>query len=90
MYRKLGFSFMFSVCLGVAANAQLGGLGSDIGSGGAGGDVADQTGASGTTGGNQGAQVPIDGGISILVAAGAAALGKKLYKKNREGATVNV
>ncbi len=90
MLRKLGLSFLLSICLGIAAKAQLGGLGSDIGSGGAGGDVSDVSGGAGTTGGNQGTQVPIDKEIVILFAVGVALLGKKLYDKNKSKASLPI
>jgi len=38
---------------------------------------------SGNTGGGQAPPVPIDGGISLLLAAGAALGGKKLYDLNK-------
>lgn len=38
---------------------------------------------SGNTGGGQAPPVPIDGGISLLLAAGAALGGKKLYDMNK-------
>lgn len=88
MYRKAILIFSIAIIFSSITYAQdvdPGGLGS-----GGNGDVKDQDGGSGTTGGNQGSQVPIDGGISILIAAGAVALGKKLYKKKEDkpGATL--
>lgn len=74
----------FFMVNGLFAQLDPGGLGSDPVDGGSGGDVQDVDGGTGTTGGNQGTSVPIDGGISFLVAAGAVALGKKLYKKNKD------
>ncbi len=72
----------FFMVNGAFAQLWPGGVGADPADGGSGGDVQDVNGGTGTTGGNQGTSVPIDGGISFLVAAGAVALGKKLYKKN--------
>ncbi len=75
----------------VDAQIDVGGLGTSTSTtNGVGGDVSDQVGASGTTGGSQGAQVPIDGSIAILIAAGVAALGFKLYKTHRELANVTI
>lgn len=86
MYRKLLLILTVVTIFCTVANAQQdpGGIGGD----GGGGDVSDVDGGSGTSGGNQGTTVPIDGGISILIAAGAAALGRKLYKKNIEETNV--
>jgi hypothetical protein len=78
MYRKAVLIFAMTTIIFSVANAQLdpGGIGGD----GGGGDVSDVDGGSGNTGGNQGTTVPIDGGIYILVAAGAVVLGRKLHK----------
>ena len=88
MYRKLFLSIMLTLFMSVAIYAQLdpGGLGAGTGGGGAGGDVEDVTGGGGTTGGNQGTEVPIDREIFLLFAAGAVILGVKLYqiKKDKE------
>ncbi len=86
MYFKSFLLVVLTLFIRVSVFAQLdpGGLGAGTGSGGSGGDVEDVTGGGGTTGGNQGTEVPIDKEIYILFAAGAAILGVKLYQIKKE------
>ena len=86
MYRKTILLFTLTLFMSVAAFSQgdPGGLGAGTGSGGGGGDVEDVTGGGGTTGGNQGTEVPIEKDILILFAAGISLLGFKLYQITKE------
>ena len=79
---------MFCIMTTFIANAQLdpGGLGSSSGDTttggiGTGADVSDVSGGSGTNGGTQGGEAPIDGGIVVLFAIGAIYTGIKLSKR---------
>ena len=86
MYRKTILLMVVTLFMSMAVFAQLdpGGLGQGTGSGGGGGDVEDVTGGGGTTGGNQGTEVPIDKEIIVLFAAGVIILGVKLYQIKKE------
>jgi len=85
--RKKLLTIGFALAVSVFANAQdgPGGLGTgtgDDGNGDGSNNVNDVgSGGSGTSGGVQGGEAPIDGGIAVLFAIGAIYTGVKLSKK---------